>query len=114
MKIGLFATNVVGSKVAKVLGDNGEPLACLALNSKDPAELNSRIRADSGLKHPAPAFLSGSLSEPETLEALRVLGLYPVILAWWPYIVGQKLIGIPGLEFLNFHPSLLPSNRGKS
>ena len=114
MNIGLFASNVVGSKIAKFFGDNNKPLACLVLDSKDPSGLNAKIVADSGLKPPAPVFFSDSLNDPQTLEALRALGLDLVLLAWWPYIVRKELIDIPRLGCLNFHPSLLPYNRGKN
>lgn len=35
------------------------------------------------------------------------------VLAWWPHILRQPLISIPKQGFINFHPSLLPFNRGK-
>ncbi len=35
------------------------------------------------------------------------------VLAWWPKLVKQPLLGIPRLGFINTHPSLLPHNRGK-
>lgn len=35
------------------------------------------------------------------------------VLAWWPTLVRQPLLGLPRLGFVNTHPSLLPHNRGK-
>ena len=35
------------------------------------------------------------------------------ILAWWPYIVKEKILTVPQNGWLNFHPSYLPFNRGK-
>jgi methionyl-tRNA formyltransferase len=35
------------------------------------------------------------------------------ILAWWPTIIKHPLLSLPRLGFINFHPSLLPYNRGK-
>jgi len=35
------------------------------------------------------------------------------VLAWWPKIIKQPLLGTPRMGFLNTHPSLLPYNRGK-
>ena len=35
------------------------------------------------------------------------------ILAWWPMLIRRPLIGLPRHGFINFHPSLLPYNRGK-
>jgi methionyl-tRNA formyltransferase len=35
------------------------------------------------------------------------------VLAWWPKIIKSPLLETPRLGFVNTHPSLLPSNRGK-
>lgn len=113
MKIGLFAANVVGSKIAKFMGDQREAPACLVLDSNDPAGLNPAITVDSGVKDSSVIFESNSLGDDQTREQLRALDLDLIVLAWWPYILKPELIGIPRLGCLNFHPSLLPHNRGR-
>ena len=113
MNIALFATRDVGHQVAKFFGENQEPLTCLVLDSGSEQELNSRLINDSGISSRARVFYSNSLCEEETISALRSLNLDLGILAWWPYIIKENLIGIPRLGFLNFHPSYLPYNRGK-
>ena len=35
-------------------------------------------------------------------------------LVWWPKIIGNPLLGLPRLGFINTHPSYLPYNRGKN
>jgi len=35
------------------------------------------------------------------------------LLAWWPKLITQLLLDIPGKGFINTHPSLLPYNRGR-
>jgi len=35
------------------------------------------------------------------------------LLAWWPHIIRPMLLTLPRRGFVNFHPSLLPYNRGK-
>ncbi len=37
-----------------------------------------------------------------------------LILSWWPYIVKKNILDIPKIGTINFHPSLLPYNRGKN
>jgi methionyl-tRNA formyltransferase len=113
MKIGLFAAGTVGSEIARFFSENHEPLACLALDSKDREGLNAAIAANSGLSDPARIFYSASLSTEQILSALASLRLDLIILAWWPYIIERKLIELPRLGCLNFHPSYLPFNRGK-
>ena len=40
-------------------------------------------------------------------------GVDLMILAWWPTILPKTIIEIPRRGVVNFHPSLLPYNRGK-
>lgn len=40
-------------------------------------------------------------------------GVDLVILAWWPKILPRHVIDVPRRGVVNFHPSLLPYNRGK-
>lgn len=35
------------------------------------------------------------------------------VLAWWPNLIRQSLLGVTKHGFINTHPSLLPHNRGK-
>ncbi len=113
MRIGLFAANVVGRRIAKFLGDQGEVPSCLVFDSNDPAGLNPEIIAGSGVRDSSLIFGSGSLGSEHAREQLRALDLDLIVLAWWPYILKPELIRIPRLGCLNFHPSFLPYNRGK-
>ena len=97
MRIGLFAANVVGRRVARFLGDHGETPACLVLDSNDPESLRSDIVAGSGLNDGNLIFESSSLSSEQTREGLRTLDLDLIVLAWWPYILKPEVIGIPRL-----------------
>lgn len=112
MNIALFAADEVGYETVKFFSENDEPLTCLVLDIQDRKALNqnmitvSRLAADRIIP-------SDRLAEPETLEWLRNQSLDLIILAWWPYIIKENLISIPRLGCLNFHPSLLPYNRGK-
>jgi len=113
MRIGLFAANAVGCQVASFFGEQGVLPACLAFDAQEPANLTSRIVAESGVTDPELIFSSDALRETATLARLRALKLDLIVLAWWPYILKRELIEIPRLGCLNFHPSFLPYNRGK-
>ncbi len=113
MRIGLFAANVVGNRIARFMGDQGAPPACLVLDANDPTGLNPEIIAGSGVTDSSLIFESSSLQNEQTLVRLRALDLDLIVLAWWPYILKAELIEIPRLGCLNFHPSFLPYNRGK-
>lgn len=114
MNIGLFASDTVGHEVARFLGQEKEPLACLVLDVQDHKGLNARIVADSGVTDAARVFYSDCLYQQATLDTLRGLNLDLVVLAWWPYILKESIIRIPRLGCLNFHPSYLPYNRGRN
>jgi methionyl-tRNA formyltransferase len=113
MNIALFAASSVGYEVAKVFGENKEPLACLVLDAKNTREANLQIVESAGGMAEEKIFYSDSLYESQTLSALQSLDLDLIILAWWPYIIKDNLIRIPRRGCLNFHPSYLPYNRGK-
>lgn len=112
MRIGLFAADNVGSEIVKFFREQHEPLACLVLDSRDRKNLNSEMKRNSGIKDDK-IFYSDSIYEEEILEKLSQLELDLIILAWWPYILKKSLLALARLGIMNFHPSLLPYNRGK-
>ena len=56
-------------------------------------------------------------AEDETPESIarciKTANIDIGILAWWPTILREPVLSAPTRGFLNFHPSLLPFNRGK-
>lgn len=53
-------------------------------------------------------------SDVTEAAATRLLGgVELMILAWWPKILPRAVVDIPRRGVVNFHPSLLPHNRGK-
>lgn len=112
MKIGLFAAREVGLQVAGVFGESGIQPACLVLDAAEAAQYRERIQEAAGIGS-ARVLNSDQLYTPHSVERIRDLELDLIILAWWPYILKEPLISLPHLGCLNFHPSLLPYNRGK-
>lgn len=113
MKIALFAAEAVGKEVALFLGEQREPITCVVVDSADRKGLNREIVASSKVSGRHRIFESETLDHMATQQALRALDLDLILLAWWPYILKPDIIEIPRLGCLNFHPSLLPYNRGK-
>ena len=114
MRIALFAAHAVGREVAQFFGESGEVPACLVLDSKNSGGFNQEIiAACRALEQGVPVFESASLYEETMLAALEALEVDLIILAWWPYIIKDRLIRLPRTGCLNFHPSYLPYNRGK-
>lgn len=112
MNIALFAGDWVGDQVVKIFRESDTPLAGLVIDSRNPRGLNESIISHSKLGEDA-VFESDTLSDEHALNRLESLNLDLIVLAWWPYIIKRRLIEIPRLGCLNFHPSLLPHNRGK-
>ena len=113
MNIVLFCSGSIGFQVVQHFSEKGKKLTCLILDSKLNGELNTRITEIAGIS-PSNVIYSDNIDEKYTSDLLRNMNLDLGILAWWPYIVKENLIKIPRLGILNFHPSLLPYNRGRN
>ena len=58
-------------------------------------------------------FLNRKLKEEVELNRLKKFQVDYIILAWWPHIIKKPFLSIPRIGVLNFHPSMLPYNKGK-
>lgn len=112
MRIGLFASGRVGLEIAQFFGELGESVECLALDTKSDSNQNQEIVKSCQVSRER-VLLSDFLYEPKSISLLKSMSLDLIVLAWWPYILKEELIGIPSVGWLNFHPSYLPYNRGK-
>jgi methionyl-tRNA formyltransferase len=111
VNIALFASGPVGCRAAAVLAQHGTRPACVVLDQSDH-ERHEELLAALGAPD-IETISSDVVDEPATLDRLHSLGLDLGVLAWWPHIIPTRLIRTARLGFLNFHPSLLPHNRGK-
>jgi len=110
MRLALFAGGAVGRDVASFMAASPAPPVAVIVDAAERADIRSEIVAFAA---GAPVFDSEQLKDDASLQKLRDLAPDIGILAWWPYIVRRPLLDVPRLGFLNFHPSLLPHNRGK-
>ena len=109
-----MAADSVGLRVLDFLREVEEKVVLVVLDPADPGGCNERIEETaSRFSPPVPTVVVGDVNSGEFVE--RAEGLKPElgILAWWPRILGRKLIAVPGRGWLNLHPSFLPYNRGK-
>jgi methionyl-tRNA formyltransferase len=113
MNLGLFASGNVGLRIAQFLAAQKEPVRCLALDSQDKSVNNEKI-CEAIQRSPGEAIWSDTLHSADSIALLRSLDLDLIILAWWPYLVKSPILEMPRHGCLNFHPSLLPFNRGKN
>ncbi|MDH4098948.1 MAG: formyltransferase family protein [Nitrospirota bacterium] len=112
MNIALFAAGNVGYEVARVFGDNNVEPLCLVLDSKASSEMKGKIIEAAKVPEDR-VYYSDELYSKEILNTLEKMRPDLIILCWWPYIIKEPLISLPRHGCLNFHPSLLPNNRGK-
>ena len=104
--IALFADQDVGfSAVQYVLEKYPSHIRCVITTGDNEIAAIARSKGCETLYEDdlneltAPAFLGGT---------------DVIFLAWWPRIIPDYIINIPGTGVVNFHPSLLPYNRGKN
>jgi len=110
----VLASGHVGYKVVEYLIGRGESIDSLVLDSRDIGGHNSRIEQAFRSSSPAGTLATdAALQEDEFLDRLSEANPRLGILAWWPRILKGRIITIPSLGWLNFHPSYLPYNRGK-
>jgi methionyl-tRNA formyltransferase len=114
MRLMICADTEVGTKVVRYVVEAGDSIDCLVVNAKAPADARARLLDGLPEGSVGRVLSSDDLSRPEVVEELRQRAPDLGILAWWPHIVRQPVLSIPRLGFLNFHPSLLPYNRGKN
>jgi len=78
-------TNIVGNKILNYLRTRGENIVAIY-----PAEEGKSI----------------------TKEMIEEDNPDVIIICYWPYLLPKEIIDIPKYGCINFHPSLLPKNRG--
>lgn len=112
LKIAVFADGEVGEKtVAFLLKNYPHHVGCIVLSS--PESRIKTILAENDFDCRKMLYHNINLLE----DIKRLLAEEPldyIILAWWPYIIKEDMIKFPNKGVLNFHPSLLPYNRGKN
>jgi methionyl-tRNA formyltransferase len=110
-KIALFANGNVGLAVAKYLASSGDEVKILYLSNQYP-ESDHKIRvALSGIKDLKIARGDIRLDLASNLELIKETKVDALITVYWPFILPNQVLDLIELT-LNFHPALLPTNRG--
>jgi len=113
MRLGLFASGVVGRAIVDFLAEQRAAPACLAVDSAASDRDQRALIEAAALSESSIVLRSAELYSPASVAALRRAELDLIVFAWWPYIVREPILRLPRLGCLNFHNSLLPHNRGK-
>jgi methionyl-tRNA formyltransferase len=105
----LFANDYVGLECLDFLVNNhSQDIEGIVVQEKF-YEINNVYLSKLNLK----IFVSEKSDESEIVAFIKEYEIDLIILSWWPKIITRNLISSSKLGAINFHPSLLPNNRGK-
>lgn len=110
--ISIFADSAVGLEVIRFLIKNhSADVSSIVVNGNDSIVL--KYLTDKKFD-PSRIFIFSKAESDSLFSFLQQKGeINYIILAWWPYIIKERFISFPTIGVVNFHPSLLPYNRGK-
>jgi methionyl-tRNA formyltransferase len=107
----IFADGSVGVETLRwLIAEHPNDIVSIVVNGGKSLVLEFLIHE--GWQGPWFIFNKGQEKELENFLSSRTKPQF-IILAWWPFIVKSSLLSIPTHGVVNFHPSLLPYNRGK-
>jgi methionyl-tRNA formyltransferase len=111
-RIAIFADRVVGEKVIRfLLASYREDVRFIVVTDENSVAKKNAI-ADGF--DPSRIFTNEQLADAEVRKKFEDENLDYIILAWWPFIIRKEWMIVPREGIINFHPSLLPYNRGKN
>jgi len=109
--IAIFADKQVGKKTIEFLLGN-YPAHIKYLVIVDEHSEIPTLLLDAGFERDL-IFFSKDLYSEDVINKVKRIKIDYILLAWWPFIVKKPIFSLPKIGILNFHPSLLPYNRGK-
>ena len=109
-KIVIFADAQVGLSVIQfMLTNHPSDLIAVVVNGQNQKFAQTILELAGHI--PVFSFKKGNENDLKLFLESRHMDY--IILAWWPYILKEPIINLPEIGVINFHPSLLPYNRGK-
>lgn len=110
----VLASDYVGFKIVEYLVSLREQILLLVLDSNDKGGYNKHIeKVYRSYDKQGVIITEKELKDDKILDYIEAKKLDFGLLAWWPYILKERILTIPHFGWLNFHPSYLPYNRGK-
>lgn len=110
-KIILLANDKPGLDVCKYLVVQGEQIERLYIHEEQNAKYTDEIIKASNCER-GKIYLSKDLKDPIHLNELKKVKTDWIITVYWAYLISEKLINMAREGTINFHPALLPINRG--
>jgi len=110
-QIALFANGNVGLAVARYLASTGDEVKVLFLSGQYPDIDSEILAANSGYQDLRVHFGDLRLDLNFDVDQLENYGVDTIITVYWPFILPEYILENVELT-VNFHPALLPLNRG--
>jgi methionyl-tRNA formyltransferase len=110
-KVVLIANDSPGVETAKYLLSQGDEIVRLYLHSKNNQKHGQEIIKASGCDT-SRIFYAKGLKEPSHIKGLREIKADYIIAVYWAHLLGKDVIDCAREGTVNFHPALLPINRG--
>lgn len=110
-RLALFASGPVSLEVARGMTARGVVPAVMVTDQAFRSLQDECGERD--LDRVAVRLQAESETDESIARVIKSAEIDVAILAWWPHIIREPLLSAPKRGFLNFHPSLLPLNRGK-
>ena len=112
MKIALIGQAAFGEAVFRALRDAGEQI--VAVSSVPGTEARPDPLWVAGEAAGVPVFSTGRLKRPDVLEAYAATEPDLCVMAFVTHILPERVLTLPRLGTIQYHPSLLPRHRGRS
>ncbi len=107
----VFADKYVGKEAIRYLLENyPEHVKCIVVTDEQSEVLSFLINETDFDEN---YILLYTDLEKENTQFLKGINPDYILLAWWPFIIKEPILLLPQVGIINFHPSLLPYNRGK-
>ena len=110
MRIGLIGQAAFGEAVFRALREAGEEIVAVSSvqgTPERPDPLWAAAEADG-----IPVFPTGRLKRPDVLEAYAATKPDLGVMAFVTHILPERVLDLPQLGTVQYHPSLLPRHRG--
>src|SRR5437763_6022915 len=109
--VALLANDTPGLRVAEYLRDRGDEIVAVYLHAPERRRLGDEIVAASRCG-PDAVHDAEALRDPAQVAALAALGPDFIITVYWGHLISTDVIAAARRGTVNFHPALLPVNRG--
>ena len=109
--VALLANDLPGLRVAEYLRERGDEIVAVYLHAPERRRLGDEIVAASGCG-PNAVHDAGALRDPAHVAALAALEPDFIVTVYWAHLISTDVIAAARRSTVNFHPALLPVNRG--